>query len=342
MPKSKIVQLKAPKKPKVPRIKVKDRQSVVAHMDDFFTGAANMRLQKLIENRAIKEDPYYTGSENETSTDNTDSDDEFKPKIAVRKKKIRNDVVKEPKINGLNIVALPTSKNQYPMSKLMKEGHVPLPVGCHIAVGSIASGKTTMILNMLLNPNIWNGVFDNIFLLTNSDDDQWDYLIEKGILKRQNIKKCPDAKDIAKIIKLQKAKMKEANGDASLFPSTLIISDDIIDNQQLMKSKEMQLLFIRPRQLNIAHLCSTQYLNSIPKTCRMQALSCMLFSGNKMEEELYTELFTPAGMTKKDFELIMRTAWTKDENSSHPFLFINRKNPIETRFHKNFDVIIRI
>ena len=148
--------------------------------------------------------------------------------------------------------------------------------------------------------------------------------------------------DDQKIIKLQKAKIKDAGDDASLFPSTLIISDDIIDNQQLMKSKEMQLLFIRPRQLNIAHLCSSQYLNSIPKTCRMQALSCMLFSGNKVEEELYTELFTPAGMTKKDFELIMKTAWTKDDKCSHPFLFINRKNPIETRFHRCFDQIISI
>jgi hypothetical protein len=342
MPKKKIVALKAPKKPKVPRIKVKDRQSIVAHLDDFWTGAANVRLQKLIENKAIKDDPYYTGSENESGSDSDSDADKFKPTVIARKKKIRDDVVKEPIISGLNIVALPTTKNQYPMSKLMKEGHIPLPVGCHIVIGAIASGKTVMICNMLLNINIWGNVFDNIFLLTNSDDDQWDYLINKGILKKQNIKHNPEPSDIAKIIKLQKTKIKEANGDASLFPSTLIISDDIIDNQQLMKSKEMKLLFIRPRQLNIAHLCSSQYLNSIDKTCRMQALSCMLFNGNKMEEELYEELFTPAGMTKKDFQLIMKTAWHKDETSSHPYLFINRKNPIETRFHRNFSTVIRI
>jgi hypothetical protein len=341
MPKKSIVALKAPKKFKPPRIKVKDRQNTLEHMDDFFSGAGNKKLLTLIDNKAIKENPFYTASSTDSDSD-SDSDDDFKPKIIARKKKIREDPVKEVKMSGLNIVALPTKKNQYPVTALMKEGHVPLPVGCHIVIGSIASGKTTMILNMLLNKNIWFNVFDNIFLLTNSDDDQWDYLIECGILKKENIKRMPEPKDIAKIIKLQKAKIKDAGDDASLFPSTLIISDDIIDNQQLMKSKEMQLLFIRPRQLNIAHLCSSQYLNSIPKTCRMQALSCMLFSGNKAEEELYTELFTPAGMTKKDFELIMKTAWTKDDKCSHPFLFINRKNPIETRFHRCFDQIISI
>jgi hypothetical protein len=74
----------------------------------------------------------------------------------------------------------------------------------------------------------------------------------------------------------------------------------------------------------------------------MQAQNLMLFQGNATEVEIYSDTYCPSTMKKKDFALILNTAWEKTEECKHPFLHIARKQPIETRFRRNFDTIIDI
>jgi hypothetical protein len=133
-----------------------------------------------------------------------------------------------------------------------------------------------------------------------------------------------------------------ANGDASKIPITAIIFDDIIDNLQFIKSKFFKLCAIRPRQLHLCVFLLSQYMNAIPRLIRMQAQNLLLFAGNKTEEEIYIDMLTPAGMSVKQFEAILKYGWEKRENDKHPFIHINRKQPVEKRFMRSFNEYIRL
>lgn len=325
---------------KRPIIKSKGRISSLEQMDNPLNKVIQKNLNKYTSDKKVKEDSDYSCSN--SGSDSDSNDDDFKPYITYRPKNIKKENLVQPKFNDLNIKAIPTVKTTTPLNPMMEAGIVPKPNGCHLINGAIASGKSNMLANMLLNPNIWGGFFDNIFLFANSNDDVYDSLIEKGIIKRENIKHNPEEADIKRVLRLQKDTIKNANGDPSKYPTTLIILDDIIDNLQLMKSDAMKLLFIRPRQMFITTVILSQYALSVPKLARMQCINLLLFAGNAQESEMYYEWLAPSGMSRKDFEIILKTAWDKKPNDKYPFLHVCRKEPPNTRFRRNFLELITL
>lgn len=329
--------------PKAPKkrlfLKSKNRVSLLEDMNNPLVQRAQKRITLHHNNKVLKNDSDYSNSETDSDSN---SDDEFKPKIENRIKVLKKDKDERPKFEGLKVVGIPTNKNCTPLSPLMEAGIVPKPNGCHLINGAIASGKTNMLCNMLVNKNMWGGFFDNIFLFSNSRDDIWDTMIDNKIIKKQNVKHNPTEKDLERVIKLQKEAIKKANGDPSKFPTTLIILDDIIDDVQLMKSDQMKLLFIRPRQMMITTVILSQYALSVPKIARMQCINLMLFNGNAQEAEMYYEWLAPSGMSKKDFNLILRTAWDKKPDDMFPFMMVARKEAPEKRFRRNFLEVISL
>ncbi len=344
MIKRKIIQPKKhkPIKPaKRPILKSKNRVSSLETMDHPMNKIIQKNLNKYTEDRKIREHSDYSSSDSEYSSSDSDSDD-FNPVINCRIKNIQTDnEEKMPKFNSLKIEGLPTAKNSTPLTENMKNGIVPKPNGCHLIVGAIGQGKSNLCANMLLNKNIWGGFFDTIILFSNSQDDVFDVLIEKGVIKKHNICHNPTEDDIQLVIDKQKACLKNANGDPSKFPTLLVILDDIIDNLQLMKSDAMKLLFIRPRQIFCTTLLLSQYALSVPKLARMQCINLMLFSGNAQEAEMYFEWLAPAGMSRKDFNELLNMAWTKTEDDKYPYLHVSRKEPPNKRFRRNFDKLIK-
>lgn len=319
-------------------LKEKNRISLVESMDNPWVSRQQSIFDSIKHNSAVLGNSSFIPKETKKkATTNSDSDDEFEPEINTSIKKIDNTKInKDMQFDGLKVCAIPTAKDILNQRLLMKENVIPRGFGTYnIIIGSIGSGKSNLLAYLMLNPLCYFGYFDQTFLLTNSNDDIYDTLVEKGALKKSNIKHQPDESDIQKILDLQKKKIKEANGDYSKIPLTCVILDDVIDDQKFVKSKAFRTLAIRPRQYYLCVFLLSQYMNSIPKQSRMQSQNIFCFSGTNLDSEIYADMLCPANLTKKQFHGLMEYAWTKTDDDPYPFLYINRKCGEDKRYRKN-------
>jgi hypothetical protein len=347
MPPKKMQKLKAPKKTKPLKLNPKTHRNKVLNMNPFLR-QQEKEMDTIIENYNIRRDSDYE-SESETETSSS-SDDDFNPIISMgNRKKVIAKKEEEIKFNGLNIGYIPTNKDEIELRPLAKAGITPRPYSAfHIICGRSGMGKSNLLISMLLNPLIFGfdgsgkHWFDNLYVLTNSNDDIYFNLIKEGVLKDEHIKHMPDEKHLKEIIDKQKEAIEIAGDDASKKPVTCIILDDIIDNKQFMNSKYVKLLAVRARQLGIVSFVLSQYFNAIPKLMRMQSSSLLLFAGNQQEQELYNEMLCPAGVNKKEFDKVMTYCWEKTDKDKFPFMHVNMKNTMDKRFMKNFTEFINI
>jgi hypothetical protein len=229
----------------------------------------------------------------------------------------------------------------------MEANIIPKHPSINMVLGSIGSGKTVMLCNMLLNPAMYGKdktgkpYWDEIFLFTNSSDDIMQKLIDDGIIPKQHVKHHPEEKHLKAVIKKQKEKVKMANGDWGKVPKIFIILDDIIDCD-IVKCNTFKSLCSRPRQINCSVFVLSQYYFSLPKICRQNATNIFCFSGNVQDKEALCDTFTPPSLNKKEFGDILGFCWTKDEKYSHPFIHIDRRQCEPERFRKCITDVIDI
>lgn len=343
--------LKLPKKAKPLKLNPKKHLNKLEQMMIPYEKEKQKRMNIEIDNYNIRRDSDYTSSSSDSDASSSSDDEyEFKPKINLGNRKMHHEKEKEVKFNGVEIAYIPTNKDDIEQRYLHKVGIVPRGYSNFIIVnGSIGSGKTNCLINMLMNPLIYGfdgsgkHWYDNLFVLTNSNDDAYDNLIKDGVLKASHIKHQPTEEDLKQILDQQKKAIKMAGDDGGKIPNTAIIFDDIIDDKQFINSKYFKLCAIRPRQMHLCCFLLSQHFNSIPRILRVNAQNLILFAGNKVEQDIYTEQYTPAGMTPRQFEEILKFAWTKRPNDQYPFIHINRKAPIEKgRFFRNFTEMITL
>ena len=273
-----------------------------------------------------------------------------------KKKKKTNKIIidKEPDIDfsDLTISKVETNKNNICQRFLMEQNIIPKHPGVSIYVGSINSGKTTLINNFLSKPQYYgkskecnknNNVtpyFDVTFLLTGSDDDMYDVLIDNGLIDEEHIKYDPQPEDIQYILDVQGETVKEKGLLKS--PRILIILEDVVDNKKLLNSAPFRSLFIKPRQNNISVWMLAQYVNLIPKSLRQQAINLFIFSQNRAGEEVIADQYCPAHMKKTQFLRMIQQATSARPGDTHPFLHINRRAKPDERFRRNLNKIIKV
>ena len=133
------------------------------------------------------------------------------------------------------------------------------PASTILIVGSRRTGKTFYGVYLV---NAIKPLYSLIIVFTHSKiNKEWDRVVEdemifghydpdiiKLIVKRNKmiIKKCPD-----------------------INPNVLIIFDDVLDDKSLKTDKMLEMLFTRGRHLHIGVIFSTQYLNAVSKTVRV-------------------------------------------------------------------------
>lgn len=307
---------------------------------DPFNHKKELLLTKKIDKTVKKQNKKYELSGSESETDSSDDSDNFKPTIKDPPKRKQMLPKKEqPKFEGLKIIGLDSTKNMTEQRPTMENNIIPKHPSINMVLGSIGSGKTVMCVNMLLNPSMYGKdktgrpYYDEIFLFTNSSDDIMQKLIDDGVIPKDHVKHHPEEKHLKAVIKKQKEKVKEADGDWGKVPRIFIILDDIIDCD-IVKSNTFKSLCSRPRQINCSVFVLSQYYFSLPKICRQNATNIFCFSGNVQDKEALADTFTPPSLNKKEFGDILGFCWTKDEKYSHPFIHIDRRQPEQTRFRK--------
>lgn len=254
----------------------------------------------------------------------------------------------------LEIVKMPTSKNVIKQRQLMEEDIVPKFPCITILNGSAGSGKTSVVYNLLTNPLMYGpsyelmspeeikkekepkGYFDAIFLFIGSDDDAYDIMLKKKIILPQHRCLNPSPADLQRVIDQQRKIIQAEKNNMAKVPKILIILDDLISDQKLMKSKAMLHIMTAGRQINSSTIICSQYINSVPKPIRQQASYTILFKLNRTETEIICEQYCPRSVTKADFYRLLNYCTSDDENSRNNFMVISKKAPEDKRFRKNF------
>jgi len=249
-------------------------------------------------------------------------------------------------INDLKVREMETAKNKIKNRPLMEKGVIMKHPSISLFVGSVGSGKSTLVVNLLSKSNMLGkdedekSFFDAIFVLTGSDDDLYDNLIHLGILDEDKIKLDPEPSDIATLIEIQRKAIKEKGIENA--EKVLIILDDVIDDKKLLNSKEMRTLFIKPRQLNFTVFLLAQYFMLIPKFIRNQARHIFFFKGNRSDHNILCEQFCPSSLKSKEFLEMIEQATEDREGETHNFLHINRAKKVKERFRRNLDKILQV
>ena len=297
-----------------------------------------LETEKKVDKYKSKQNKKFELSSSECESE---SDDDFKPTIKdIAKGHSTAKKQEKVKFDGFNIAYIPASKNDIEQRPAMKEGIIPKHPSVSLINGAISSGKTNCLVNLLINPLMYGKdktnkpYYDEIFVFTNSHDEILEKLMDDGIIPKHNVKHNPEEKDLKKVLKLQKEKVKKADGDFTKCPKLFFIFDDIIDSD-LIKSNSFKTLCIRNRHLNASVFCLGQYFNAWPKQMRMQCTNIMVFNGNLAERELICDVFCPSSMNKKDFNDVISFAWEPEKNNTHPFLHICRKEKNDKRFRKS-------
>lgn len=265
----------------------------------------------------------------------------------------------------LKIEKIDTSKHAIKQRALMEMGVIPNHPGITIFSASQGGGKSTLVANLLKKEEMYGksyegmedllekyknakrrppkqGYFDAIFCFLGSDDDMFDHLIDCGIIKQNHVCHMPTPEDIQKVIDGQKAMIDKAEGDMTTVPKILCLFDDVVNDGKLMRCKPFLELFVKGRHLNSSTWFLTQYLNLVPKACRLQANWLFVGKSNRAELQVLTEQFCPNSMTKKEFAAMVDEATQDSAESRNNFFIIVKRAEEDKRFRKNLDQFINL
>jgi len=258
-------------------------------------------------------------------------------------------------MTSLKIEKIDTNKHKIKQRALMEAGVIPLHPSISLFSGSAGSGKTNLIVNLLKNPSMYgksfelmppnakepHGYFDAVFLMLNSSDDLFESLTEDDTIKPQHICHRPSPEDVQRILDEQKSIIEALKGQLHLAPKILVIFDDCVSNQALLRSEPFLRLMTANRHYNSSVFVTAQYINLVPRSIRLQASFTFVFKCNRQELSVLSEQYCPPSMSKQEFGEIVQDA-TRDGETTNNFLLIVKRAPEDQRFRKNLDSFITL
>lgn len=174
------------------------------------------------------------------------------------------------------------------------------------------SGKSYLIVQMLMNENLYLQQYDKIFIFSPSLDDVNDGNLFDllGLPKAQLFSKF-DEKVIGRLMKYKKRRPQE---------QWLIVMDDMIGQKEFKNSELCRILAYNGRHLNISFWITSQKANAGSTAIRSNADQCIFFAPRSRNEieALYLDSAIN-GITKKQFIKLLTDA-TREKYS---FLMIN-------------------
>ena len=240
----------------------------------------------------------------------------------------------------LKIKPFKTDKNKIKLRPLMEKCTIPRFPQSVLLVGSSNSGKTTLLLNLMLNKDMYNGYFD--FTILFSRTAHLDDSFKKLKIKNEHI--FDEEKDMIQnmeeIVEAQKRNVE--NKGITNSPKILLIFEDATTNEKLLRNKTFKSLFTLGRHLNIMVIVMIHKYKSLPRVCRLNAMNIIFFRASADETDQLVDDFTPPGYSKKEFKQIVEWATTPDKDNAYNFLYMCNKLPFKEKFRKNFDTIITL
>ena len=259
-----------------------------------------------------------------------------------------------PKVNKIEVTEYELKQ---PKSEVMSS--TPLR---GLLVNPSGGGKTTLMANMILNPDMYKGVFDRVFIFSPTVhlDSTWDP-VKKFIYEelghddeKEGVAACHEdfnVPAIKKIIATQKAirqhlmekYAKPHWRGPKKMPQLLIILDDWADRPDILQKRGgedvLATLFLKGRHYFISSLCSVQKLKSVNNVVRSN--STALFIGRLKNA---TELMD--GIVREfsaivDPKTLLAMYHRAIGYAPYSFFYIDLSKALGPKFFINFEVELR-
>lgn len=238
---------------------------------------------------------------------------------------------------SLKISPLPTKAKNIKVPPLMEQIGLkhPFSLACY---GTTGSGKSVCILNILTQPHMYGEYFDEIYLfsVTGNSDDSFDVLNldKKHIITTGMISK------LKKILQKQKRIVESKGIDRA--PKLCLIFEDLTANKKLMNSPDFLRSYVQNRHLSMSVLACCHKFNALIRTARLNSNHHIVFPCSESEMARIVDEHQPPELNRREFEDLIRYAFTPDEENQRPFLWIATKIPTKTRFRRSLDQILQL
>jgi hypothetical protein len=222
------------------------------------------------------------------------------------------------------------------MTPLMEQGVIPTTNESLVFLGGSGSGKTTNLLWLLSHDHLMpKSLFKEIYLFsfTGKADKSFETLKideEKVITKDLQ-------KNLERIFETQKNKVESGTREP-----VLIILEDITSSYKLIRSPIFTKLFTAGRHYFITLIAVAHKYTALSRVARLNAMNLIIYPAAGTELDQIREDYQPPGMSKTDFESLVRHAWSKDSQYSRPFLYIKATEPHKTRFRRGYSEILQL
>lgn len=240
----------------------------------------------------------------------------------------------------LTIKAIETSKNKVKRDDIQEQEILPKHPFRAIMSGRSGSGKSNLLISLLINDSFYKNYFHFIFLISPTAgklDDSFQALKKSKCKSKIAIVNVLNPDTIQSIMDTNKEIIEEKGVDKA--PRILIVYDDVVAHKKFMNSKSFTQSFIASRHYNASVIICTQRYNSVPRVCRLQANAVFFFKGSNSETLILAEEFCPAGYSKKEFLQVIEFAVRDPFN----FLFVNDTcKDHKKKYRKNLDQILEL
>ena len=219
------------------------------------------------------------------------------------------------------------------------DGIPDLPVRMVVVGKSQLSGKSTIILNMLLRPEFYGGQFEpeDIYLVSNNKlDNKLRILADQLEVPGSNIMRFSEDR-LQSVYDHIEDMAAEAVEEGTIPVRSLVVVDDVAFSGDL-KSKingVMSQLACNGRHANISTITTAQKYSQLSTVIRTNCTAAILFGNSQRELDLITEDMNFL-QTKKEFVNVFRDT-TREKNSfmvcdftSEGFYLDSEFKPIKT------------
>lgn len=207
-------------------------------------------------------------------------------------------------------------------------------------IGMPGSGKTNLLIYMLLSPSFWFGFFDKIYFF--GPTTKSDKLYKKIDIPEEQ--KVSDPKEmegkLKEILEEQQSEVESSPADA---PKILMIFEDITSYYHKIQQKpEFVRSYCQVRHVKGSSFALAHKWHAINRTVRLCSQHIILFKCNRTEIDQIYKDFPPPEMTCDEFYYMAKWALTPTDDEPKPFFYINTFAPDELKYRRCFSTVLRL